>query len=178
MKCHDLDSLAIEYLDGALDTPARAPVEAHLAVCGDCAARLRGLAGVSQLLDSWQDIRPSASFDFRLQQKMNSPAASSTSWRDRLSLWWFFLPFSRPALAGAMLAVILSAVAVIQFYPGGIHSGWQATIVSSGTDSTLVAAGLADGNDELALYAELPVLENWELLSNFEVLQEMKGTTP
>jgi hypothetical protein len=41
-----------------------------------------------------------------------------------------------------------------------------------------MVATISDGTDELALYQDLAVLEDWELLTNFEVLQELNRTTP
>lgn len=43
---HLSDKLLNEFLDGALDGSARADVEAHLAACGACSARLEALGAV------------------------------------------------------------------------------------------------------------------------------------
>ena len=36
MKCAELDALMCDYVDGVLEEPARARVEAHLAECAAC----------------------------------------------------------------------------------------------------------------------------------------------
>jgi hypothetical protein len=79
-------------------------------------------------------------------------------------------PFARPALAGALLSVLLIAVALVRYYPGS-----SPVAVNQPSPAEASAAPSAD---ELALYQDLRVLENWELLSNFEVLQELNEATP
>ena len=74
-------------------------------------------------------------------------------------------------MAGGVLAVFLVAVALLRYYPSSFSV--PATEPQS-APATLVAAGA----DELALYQDLPVLEDWEMLSDFEVLQELNGKTP
>jgi len=81
------------------------------------------------------------------------------------------LPVSRPAVASAMLAVTLFAVIVVRYLP-------TAPDISQIPSVNPAVVTVGDANDELALYQDLPVLENWELLSNFEVLQELETTRP
>jgi hypothetical protein len=81
------------------------------------------------------------------------------------------LPSAGPALAGAVLAVVLAAVVLVRYDPSSFSA--PATEPAP-TPLALISAS----TDELALYQDLPVLEDWEMLSNFEVLQELNGKTP
>ena len=76
-------------------------------------------------------------------------------------------PRSKPALAGAVLGMMLFGVILARYYPGTSGN------LSQDTADTAIVANIYDANDEL-----VPVLENLDLLSNFEVLQELKTTTP
>ncbi|HWP83589.1 MAG TPA: zf-HC2 domain-containing protein [Terriglobia bacterium] len=180
MNCKELERYAIPYLDGKLARKDAAAVQQHLAGCAACARRLRGFSAVGSLLDAWEPVQPSPAFDLGLQQRLRAEAASPAGWRERLWLWLPVDAFARPALAGALLGILLVAVALTRFIPA--HTGealgasaeqplfWSAPVP--------VDTAPADADyDELALYQQLPVLENLELLSNFEVLQELKTTT-
>ena len=173
MNCKELEFHAIEYLDGTLASGQAQAVELHRADCAACAERLRGFSAVSGLLDGWEGIRPSAAFNARLEQRILEQPAAAAGWWSRLSSRFVLLPFGKPALAGAMLAVALIAAVVVQYYPGSPGAISQGPTASPATAPVVTA-----GNDDLALYQDLLVLENWELLSNFEVLQELETTTP
>ena len=172
MNCSQIEMNAIAYLDGKL---ARAKADAfrrHLAECSPCAERLRAFSDVSSLMDSWAPVEPSASFNARLQQRILSEPAAQGSWLDRLSLWLPAKnPLGNPALAGALLGMIVFAVGLARYAPGT-----SVSFAPNTTDTAVVAS--FEGTDELALYQDLPVLENLELLANFEVLQELQNTTP
>jgi anti-sigma-K factor RskA len=168
MNCRELELVAIEYVEGVLPASARDALHAHLARCAPCAERVRGLSAVNNLLDGWEGMQPSASFDARLQQRISQQQASQ-GWQ-RFADRYLRFPFARPALAGALLSVLLVAVALVRYYPGS-----SPVAVNQPSPAEAAAAPSAD---ELALYQDLRVLENWELLSNFEVLQELNEATP
>ena len=165
MNCKEIEGYAIEYLDGKLAGEDLKAVELHLHGCGACSERLHGFSDVSGLLDSWPAIEPSPSFNARLAQRLASAEANSLGWWERLSTAINWFPVGKPALAGAVLGMILFGVFLARYYPGSTH-----TVVSAPADAPIVAQ-LADSNDEL-----VPVLENLDLVSNFEVLQDLKTT--
>ena len=169
MKCSDLETYALAQMDGTLSGSEAAEWERHLASCAACADRSRGLLEVNHLLDAWEPIQPSASFNSRLQQRiLQQPALS---WWERVKMQMALLPVWRPAAAMAMLAVMVSALAVVQYgLPG------SAAISQRYTGDDRVPAQVSTSGDELALYQDLAVLEDWEMLSNFEVLQELEAT--
>ena len=82
-----------------------------------------------------------------------------------MQLQWF--PLGKPALAGAVLGMMLFGVILARYYPASSAN------LTPATTETSIVANISDGSDEL-----VPVLENLDLLSNFEVLQELKTTTP
>jgi anti-sigma factor RsiW len=168
MKCNELEVHALDYLDGTLAHEERKVVEEHLSACATCAERLRGFGDVSRLLDTWEGIRPSASFDAKLEGRILAQPSAAGRW------WgWLALPFLQraPVLAGAML-VLLAAVALVRYFPGAAPADLTTP------EGPRIVATNSDGADELALYQDLGVLEDWELLTNFEVLQELNETTP
>jgi anti-sigma factor RsiW len=165
MNCKEIEVHAIEYLDGKLAGENLQAVERHLRGCAACSGRLRGFSHVSGLLDSWNSIEPSASFNARLAQRLASPASGAVGWWEQLGrkLQWF--PVGKPALAGALLGMVLFGVILARYYPGASQT------LTPAPASTPIVASIADSNDEL-----VPVLQNLDLLSNFEVLQELKTT--
>jgi hypothetical protein len=166
MKCKEFERYALAYMDGTLARAESDRVERHMAGCSSCAERARGFAGVSRMLDAWEPIRPSASFNARLQQRMLEQPAQS--WWERLAMHLGLLPVWRPAAASAVLAVMLFAVLVAQYVPTSPE------MISQQGEAPQNIVVTPDTSDELALYQEMSVLENWEMLSNFEVLQELE----
>lgn len=171
MNCRQMESHAIAYLDGKLKREQAEAFGRHLAGCTACAERLHAFSTVSSLLDGWEPVEPSASFNARLQQRILAESAAAAGWRDRLALWLRLDSLSKPVLAGALLGVIAFAVVLARYIPG------TSVPIPQGTANTALVATSFEGTDELALYQDLPVLENLELLSNFEVLQELQTTT-
>ena len=171
MNCRQIESHAIAYLDGKLKRQQAEAVARHLAGCAACAERLRAFSDVSSLLDGWEPVEPSATFNARLQQRILAEPATQAAWWDRLAWWLPLNSFGKPVLAGTVLGMILFAVVLARYTPGTSVS------IPPSTANTALLATTFEGADELALYQDLPVLENLELLSNFEVLQELQTTT-
>ena len=171
MNCRQIESRGIAYLDGKLSREQAEAVARHLAGCAACAERLHAFSNVSSLLDGWEPVEPSASFNARLQQRILAESAAQAGWRDRLALWLQLDSLRRPVLAGALLGVMVFAVVLARYTPGTSVS------IPQGTANTALVATTFEGTDELALYQDLPVLENLEFLRNFEVLQELQTTT-
>jgi anti-sigma factor RsiW len=167
MNCREIEFYAIEYLDGRLAGGERRAVAMHLDGCAACAERLRGFSDVSAMLGTWESIEPSASFNTRLDRRLASQPAVAAGWWERLSMQLQWFPLGKPALAGAVLGMMLFGVILARYYPASSAN------LTPATTETSIVANISDGSDEL-----VPVLENLDLLSNFEVLQELKTTTP
>src|SRR3972149_2666158 len=125
MRCNELEIYAIPYLDGTLSAREREDAELHLRGCAACAERLQGFSEVSNLLDEWEAIEPSASFQARLEQRILAQPLASARWWERLWFRLVPLPLSKPVLAMGMLAVILAVVAAVRYSP--VPSGSVAT---------------------------------------------------
>jgi anti-sigma factor RsiW len=166
MNCKEIEGYSIEYLDGKLAGEKLQAVELHLGGCAACSERLGGFSDVSGLLDSWPSIEPSPSFNARLAQRLASAEANPMRWWERLLASLSWLPIGKPAFAGALLGMILFGVVLARYYPGSTHTAAPVSVSNS-----MVASTFADSNDEL-----VPVLENLDLLSNFDVLQDLKTT--
>jgi len=171
MKCTELETHGIAYLDGKLARREAEAIERHLAGCTACAERLRQFSDVSSLLDGWEPVQPSASFNARLAQRIRAQEALPNGLWGRLSLWLRVHPFGKPAVAGALLGIMLFAVILTRYEPG------TSIAITQNSAGAKMVATRSDGNEDLALYQDLPVLENLELLSNFEVLQDLQTTS-
>ena len=102
MRCQELEKYAIPYVDGGLGGREHGEVEQHLRECAACAERLQGFAEVNARLGEWEEIRPSASFDARLEQRIAAQRAASRSWWERFV--YGLMPFHKPVLAGGVAA--------------------------------------------------------------------------
>ena len=145
-------------------------METHLANCASCAERVHGFSAVSSLLGEWKDIEPSPWFDTRLEQRLAQEKIVS-GWLGRWLRPIWQVPLRFPA---AVLAVLV-LVSVIVIRTGYLPSPEQETASEPRAPVVTVTAANVD---EVALYQSLPVLENWEMLRNFEVLQELGSATP
>jgi len=170
MNCSQLEYHAIAYLDGKLARSDAAAVRSHLADCAACAERLQGFSHVSELLDGWEAMRPSVSFNASLQQRILAEPVRQLGWLDRIPQWLQGSSFGKPALAGALLGMMLIAVVLTRYSPAPATS----SSIAARSASPAMIAATVEGNDELTLYQDLPVLEDLELLTNFEVLQEFE----
>jgi anti-sigma factor RsiW len=123
-------------------------VEAHLATCPACRLRVNEFRAVSGLLDELPQIEPSGAFDARVRARVAAEPVKQ-SW------WAVFAPSPRAAFAASLL---LLATIWIGSRPGNVNPN------SGGSNGT--AAQAIDPND-------LPVLENYDILANFEPLEDL-----
>ena len=172
MNCRDLELNAIAFLDGKLAPSERRAVEEHLAACPSCRERVQGFSSVMGLLGEWHDIQPSPFFQTRLAARLKEEPVSQSWWQ---TLWKEAMdrplrPAARPVFAVALAAVMVVAVAVLQYSPAPLDPE-----PSGATPGVTLASASAD---DLPLYQELPLLEDYEVLRNFEVLQVLSSTNP
>ncbi|MBI4465579.1 MAG: zf-HC2 domain-containing protein [Acidobacteria bacterium] len=170
MTCQQMETFAIPYLDGKLPAPQQEAVKTHLASCVSCAERMQDFSAVSSLLEEWQDIQPSSWFHVRLKQRLAQEEGGSR-WLARWLQPFRLIPLRIPAVALALLVLISLVVLRIGYSPGLEEEFATEPAAPS-------VAAITASVDEVALYQSLPVLENWELLRNFEVLQEIGSANP
>jgi anti-sigma factor RsiW len=143
-----MEKQMLPFVDGRLKVNEQREVEAHLAGCAACRVRVNEFRAVSGLLDELPQIEPSGAFDARVRARVAAEPVKQ-SW------WAVFAPSPRAAFAASML---LLATIWIGSRPGNVNTN---NVGSNGT-----AAQAIDPND-------LPVLENYDILANFEPLTEL-----
>ena len=150
MSCDRIESRILPYVDGRLKASEQREVEAHLAECPACRVRVSEFRAVSGLLDELPKIEPSGAFDARVRARIaDEPVKQS---------WWAWLaPSPRVAFAASLLLLATVWVGSRPGTPGGRPN--------VATSDPLV---IIDSND-------LPVLENYDVLANFEPLTDLPG---
>jgi anti-sigma factor RsiW len=145
MSCERMESSLLGYIDGRLREGERAEVEKHLATCAPCRLRVNEFRAVSELLDELPLIEPSPAFDTRVHALVAAEPEPKAS-------WWAWLRFSpRVAFAASFLLLLT---------------------VYLGSRSTGPAGPLIVDSDQ-AMMQDLPVLEDHDVLQNFEPLKDL-----
>ena len=145
MSCERMESRILGYVDGRLKESERLELEKHLAECAPCCLRVNEFTAVSGLLDELPLIEPSPEFDTRVHARVAAEPELKTN-------WWAWLHFSpRIALAASMLLLM------------ALWLGYR-------TDTPIVP-NIPD-NDQ-AMMQDLPVLEDHDVLQNFEPLKDL-----
>src|SRR5579859_6493277 len=148
MSCGRMEKRMMPFVDGRLKVSEQREVEAHLEACTACRVRVNEFRAVSGLLDELPQIEPSGAFDARVRARVAAEPVKQ-SW------WAVFAPSPRAAFAASML--LLATIWI------GSHSS-NVNINDVGSNGTTVQG--IDPND-------LPVLENYEILANFEPLTDL-----
>lgn len=144
MSCERMESRILGYVDGRLKQNERAEVEKHLADCAPCRLRVQEFGAVSGLLDELPRIEPSPEFDTRVHALVAAEPAPKLS-------WWAWLQVSpRIAFAASMLLVL------------ALYLGYRTGPVQ-----------VQIPNDDQAMLQDLPVLEDHDVLQNFEPLKSL-----
>ena len=147
MSCSRMEKQMLPYVDGRLKVSEQRDVEAHLAACGACQLRVNEFRAVSGLLDELPQIEPSGAFDARVRARVAAEPVKQ-SW------WTVFMPSPRAALAASMLLLAT------------IWIGSRPVNQVNTNNPAGPSAQAIDPND-------LPVLENYDVLANFEPLTEL-----
>jgi anti-sigma factor RsiW len=143
MSCERMESRILGYVDGRLKEAERLDVEKHLAACAACHLRVNEFRAVSGLLDELPVIEPSPAFDARVHALVSAEP-------EKVS-WWAWLKVS-PRVAFAATALLFAAL-------------WM----GYSTRQPVLPVQV----DDAQLMQDLPVLEDHDVLSNFEPLKEL-----
>ena len=139
----------IEYLDGRAKPAERRAVEEHMAGCAACRVRAEEFRALWSALDDLPTICVSPAFDASLRARLAAEPARRG--------FWGWLPSPRLAFA-TMALVALSAW--ISFLPQGGRN--------------LPPTNQPVTNDaDFRMIRDLPVLENYEVVSEFDALSEL-----
>jgi anti-sigma factor RsiW len=145
MSCSKMENKILGYVDGRLKAGERLEMEKHLAGCATCTLRVNEFRAVSSLLDELPVIEPSPAFDIRVRARVAAEPAKQ-SW------WAWMVPSPRVAFAAAMLALAIFWIGLKQGPLPPELDGPQA---------------------DMQMMNDLPVLEDHDVLSNFEPLKDL-----
>jgi anti-sigma factor RsiW len=143
MSCEKISGALIAYLDGCASAGEHRDVEAHLKTCAACRERAEEFRRLWQAMDEAPAIEPSLGFDARLRQRLAAEPQRKT--------WSWLLPAPRLSLAVAMLAILTVWVANRQ----------------------PVVEPVQGSEAQFRMIKDLGVLENYDVLKNFEPLSDL-----
>jgi anti-sigma factor RsiW len=143
MSCEKIVSRMLGYIDGRLKESERSEVQKHLASCVPCSLRVEEFRAVSGLLDELPVIEPSPEFDARVHALVAAEPMTKNWWA------WLRVP---PRIALVASALLIAAL-------------WLGLIERPVAPPVQV--------DDAQLIQDLPVLEDHDVLANFEPLKEL-----
>jgi anti-sigma factor RsiW len=143
-----METRLLGYIDGRLKESEQREMEKHLAACPACTVRVNEFRSVSSLLDELPQIEPSAAFDVRVRARIAAEPVKQN--------WWSWVGAAPRVLVAASM-LLLATVWV------GHRPADNASMASS------------NGSEETQIMQDqdLPVLENYDVLANFEPLTEL-----
>jgi len=149
MSCKKMEGRILGYLDGRLSESERLDAEKHLAACVACRLRVNEFRAVSGLLDELPAIEPSPAFDLRVRARVAAEPVKES--------WWAWLRVS-PRVAFVAPALLLAAILIGYWRP-----------------NTPTAPPIDMQEADAQLMQDLPILEDHDVLSNFEPLKTLPG---
>ncbi len=155
-QCAALESKLIEYLDGRALPALRHTVENHLAGCASCRSRAEEFRALWNALDDLPAISPSPSFDALLRARIAAEPARRG--------FWDWMP--SPRLAFAVMALVAMSV-------------WLSSMPRTMTNPPVAAQASPEiqvsAESDFGMIRDLPVLENYDVVSKFDALSELPG---
>jgi anti-sigma factor RsiW len=157
-QCAAMENQLVAYLDGRARPADRHAVEEHLSGCASCRSRAEEFRALFIALDDLPAISPSPAFDATLRARIAAEPVRRT--------FWAWLP--SPRLAFAVTALVVMSV-WLSSTPGVEQKG---PAVSQALHETRISA-----ESEFGMIRDLPVLENFDVVSTFDALSELPGPT-
>jgi len=152
MSCKRIEGKLVAFMDGRASDADRHAVEAHLTECSACKARVEGFSNVWSMLNEMPAVEPSPAFEARLRARMAAEPQHVGFWESIVAM----LPSPRLALAVALL---------------GVFSLWQ----SSRPVAVNESAAPVSSDSEFRMIQDLPVLENYDVLTSLDALSQPVG---
>ncbi|MGD0840041.1 MAG: zf-HC2 domain-containing protein [Candidatus Acidiferrales bacterium] len=156
MNCQQIEKKWIAYFDGKASAAVRRDVESHLAECAACRQRAEEYRVMWGVLDELPQITPSESFDAAVRARVAAEPA--------VPAWRWFVPSPRLAFAVACLLVL------------SVWFASKPTQVAPVSDAQTAAATQGSSEADFRMINDLPELENYDVLSNFEALSDLPAT--
>jgi len=163
MRCTGMQEKLVEYLDGCAKPAERRIVEEHLSSCAECRVRAEEFRLLWSVLDDLPALSPSpapsAAFDASLRARIAMEPARHN--------FWNWLP--SPRLAFAVTALVTVSV-------------WMSSMprVAPNPEAPRQVAQVlvqASGDADFGMIRDLPVLENYDVISKFDALSELPAAT-
>ena len=154
-----MENKLIAYLDGRAKPAERRAVEEHLAACADCRLRAEDFRALWSVMEDLPVLSPSPAFDAALRTKIAKEPA--------LRGFWQWLPSPRLAFAVTALVVMSVWLSSMPRIAGG-RNKMEARIEAKATQVTAEA--------DYRMIRDLPVLENYDVLSKFDALSELSDS--
>jgi anti-sigma factor RsiW len=153
MNCAYTEKNLVAYLEGKLHSAERRQFEAHLAACAACRERADGFRSVWNVLEELPEVMPSPAFDARVRARVQQEPRRS-------GFWGWIVP--SPRMAFAATALLIASIWLFSFQPARmlpVHP----------------PAGAANQNAEVefGMIKDLPVLEDYDVLTSFDALSEL-----
>lgn len=177
MKCVEREKL-FAYRHQLLDGREEGAVRAHLVECGQCRASLDEYRRLDAVLEKWKPVEPTPGFDARVRAAVEQRATAPVSslWGLSWGLAWGFR--SLRWLAPALAMVVVASVVVLRTRPSRPTSGGALPqagpqVASQAAPPAASGAEMDGGEEELSLYKNLLVLEDYDMLADFDMLSEL-----
>ena len=150
-NCAGMEDKLVQYLDGRAKPAGRRAVEDHLAICSNCRSRAEDFRALSGALDDLPVISPSPWFDASLRARVAAVEGRPG--------FWGWIP--SPTLAFAVAALVAMSV-------------WLASMPRIANNNSATTRVPAEA--EFGMIRDLPVLENYEVISKFDALSELPAS--
>jgi len=152
MNCGQTEKKLVAYLDGKLHAAERRLFEAHLATCASCQEQAEGFRSVWEVLEELPAIMPSPAFDAAVRARVQQEPR-------RAGFWSWIVP--SPRLAFAITTLLIASVWISSFQPARLGV-------------TRPAAAPAQSSEaEFRMINNLPVLEDYDVVSSFDALSDL-----
>jgi anti-sigma factor RsiW len=148
MRCELVAQDMISVLDGRASAGQRQKLNAHAKECAACRERLEGFRDVWSALEDVPVSEPTLGFDARLRRQIAA--------EPRQRFWDSLMP--APRLAFAMAGLLAVSV-------------WIARLPVDVTTT-------AKSQDDYVMIKDLRVLEDYDVISNFDALSELPPAQP
>jgi hypothetical protein len=143
-------------------------VKAHVEACAGCRQALEGYRRLDTILDEWKPAAEASPwFDARLRAAVASVEPARPS-RGFFGLAW------NHWIAAPALAALLVASSLIALRYARLHSGRPEAARAPAAPLTAVTPAPSQAAaQELKMYQNLPVLEDYDMLAGFDVISEL-----
>jgi predicted anti-sigma-YlaC factor YlaD len=149
-----------------LDAPAEAQARAHVSECEACREVVESYQRLEGVLEEWRPVEPTPWFD----AKVRAAAASRRPAR-RPFFGFEWARWLSPAFVATM---VVAGVLIVRNHarPPASIPKVEPSAAQAATTPLPGAAQATEADQELMLYRNLPVLEDYDVLSNLDVLSE------